>query len=179
MNLSDLALKRRVTTFMVFIAIVMIGLFSLSRLSIDLLPDIEFPTLTVATSYEGASPKEVELLITEPIEQSVSTVQNIEEVTSTSSEGSSSVRVSFVWGTDMTEAADDVRERLDRLLLPDDATKPQVWKFDASAFPIMFLGLSGNMPLDKIRKYADDEIKHRFEQIEGVAAAWYYYCKTD
>jgi len=170
MNLSDLALKRKITTFMAFIAIVMIGLFSLSRLSIDLLPDIEFPTLTVATSYEGASPKEVELLITEPVERAVSTVQNIEEVTSTSSEGSSSVRVSFVWGTDMTEAANDLRERLDRVRLPEDATDPQVWKFDASAFPIMFLGLSGKMPLDKIRKYADDEIKHRFEQIEGVAA---------
>jgi len=170
MNLSDLALKRRITTFMVFIAIVMIGLFSLSRLSIDLLPDIEFPTLTVATSYSGASPKEVELLITEPMERAVSTVQNIEEVTSTSSEGSSSVRVSFVWGTDMTEAANDLRERVARVRLPEDASDPRVWKFDASAFPIMFLGLSGKMPLDKIRKYADDEVKHRFEQIEGVAA---------
>ncbi len=170
MNLSDLALKRPITTFMAFIAIVMIGMFSLSKLSIDLLPDIEFPTLTVSTSYSGASPKEVELLITEPMERAVSTVQNIEEVTSTSSEGSSSVRVSFVWGTDMTEAANDLRERVARVSLPEDARDPQVWKFDASAFPIMFLGLSGGMTLDKIRKYADDEIKHRFEQIKGVAA---------
>lgn len=170
MNLSDLALKRQITTFMVFIAIVMIGVFSLSRLSIDLLPDIEFPTLTISTSYSGASPKEVELLITEPMERAVSTVQNIEEVTSTSSEGSSSVRVSFVWGTDMSDAANDLRERVARLRLPEDASDPTIFKFDTSAFPIMFLGLSGGMPLDKIRKYADDEIQHRFEQIEGVAA---------
>lgn len=170
MNLSDLALKRQITTFMAFIAIVMIGVFSLSRLSIDLLPDIEFPTLTISTSYSGASPKEVELLITEPMERAVSTVQNIEEVTSTSSEGSSSVRVSFVWGTDMSDAANDLRERVARLRLPEDASDPTIFKFDTSAFPIMFLGLSGGMPLDKIRKYADDEIQHRFEQIEGVAA---------
>ena len=171
MTLSDLALKRQITTFMVSIAVVMIGAFSLSKLSIDLLPDVEFPRLTVSTSYPGASPKEVETLVTEPVERAVSTVQNIEEVSSTSSEGSSSVRVAFVWGTDMTEAANDLRERVARVRLPEDATDPRVWKFDASSIPIIFLGLSGgNMPLDKIRKYADDEIKHRFEQIEGVAA---------
>ena len=173
MNLSDIALRRQITTFMIFIAIVMIGVFSLSRLAIDLLPDIEFPMLTVTTSYPGASPREVETLITEPVERAVSTVQNIEEVTSTSSEGSSSVRIAFAWGTDMTEVVNDLRERVARVKgsLPEDATDPRVFKFDASGMPIVFLGLSGgNMPLDKIRKYADDEIKHRLEQIEGVAA---------
>ena len=76
MNLSDIAIKRPITTFMVFIAIVMIGAFSLSKLAIDLMPDIEFPTLTVSTSYPGASPKEDERLITETVERAVSTVQN-------------------------------------------------------------------------------------------------------
>jgi len=171
-NLSDLALKRQITTFMVFIAIVMIGIFSLTKLSIDLLPDVEFPRLTVSVSYPGASPREVETLITEPLERAVSTVQNIEEVSSTSSEGSSSVRIAFAWGTDMTEATNDMRERVARVKgsLPEDAGEPMIWKFDASSMPIVFLGLSGDMPLSKIRKYADDEIKHRLEQIEGVAA---------
>ena len=171
MNLSDIAIKRPITTFMVFIAILIIGIFSLSRLAIDLLPDIEFPSLTVSTSYSGASPKEVETLITEPVERAVSTVQNVEEVSSTSSEGNSSVRVSFTWGTDMTEAANDLRERVARIMLPDDATEPRIWKFDAASMPVVFLGLSGgNMPPDKIRKYAEDEIQYRLEQIEGVAA---------
>ena len=173
MSLSDLALRRQITTFMIFIAIVMIGVVSLTKLSVDILPDVEFPTLTVSTSYSGASPKEVETLITEPMERAVSTVQNIEEVRSTSSEGSSSVRVQFVWGTDMTEAANDLRERVARAKggLPEDASDPRIWKFDASAMPVVFLGLSAeNMSLDKIRRYADDEIKHRLEQIEGVAA---------
>ena len=172
MNLSDIAIKRPITTFMVFIAIVMIGAFALSRLAIDLMPDIEFPTLSVSASYPGASPKEVEILITEPIERAVSTVQNVEEVSSTSSEGRSSVRVAFAWGTDMTEAVNDLRDRIDRVKarLPEDASEPSIRKFDPSAMPIMFLGLSGDMPLDKIRRYAEDEIKYRFEQIEGVAA---------
>jgi HAE1 family hydrophobic/amphiphilic exporter-1 len=173
MSLSDLALKRQITTFMIFIAIVLVGVVSLTRLSVDILPDVEFPTLTVSTSYPGASPKEVETLITEPMERAVSTVQNIEEVSSTSSEGSSSVRVQFVWGTDMTEAANDLRERAARARggLPEEASDPMIWKFDASAMPVVFLGLSArDMPLDKIRRYADDEIKYRMEQIEGVAA---------
>ncbi|MBM3236330.1 efflux RND transporter permease subunit [Candidatus Poribacteria bacterium] len=172
MNLSDIAIKRPITTFMVFIAIVIVGVFSLSRLSIDLMPDVEFPSLTVSTSYPGASPKEVETLITEPMERAVSTVQNIEEVRSTSSEGQSTVTVDFTWGTDMTEAVNDLRERVARVkgALPEDVTEPMVWKFDASTMPIMHLGLSGNMPPDKLRRYAEDEIQYRLEQIEGVAA---------
>jgi HAE1 family hydrophobic/amphiphilic exporter-1 len=172
MNLSDIAIKRPITTFMVFISIVIVGAFSLSRLSIDLMPDVEFPSLTVSTTYEGASPKEVETLITEPMERAVSTVQNIEEVRSTSSEGQSTVTVDFTWGTDMTEAVNDMRERVARVkgMLPEDVTEPMVWKFDASSMPIMNLGLSGNMPPDKLRRYAEDEIKYRLEQIEGVAA---------
>ncbi|MGB9597616.1 MAG: efflux RND transporter permease subunit, partial [Candidatus Poribacteria bacterium] len=172
MNLSDLALRRQITTFMVFIAIIVIGVFSLRRLSIDLMPDVEFPSLTVSTSYSGASPKEIETLITEPIERAVSTAQNIENITSTSSEGSSSVTISFTWGTDMKEAANDIRERVARVrgMLPQDASDPMVFKFDPSSMPIVFLGLSGDMPLDKIREYADNEIKYRLEQIKGVAA---------
>ena len=84
MSLSDIAIRRPITTFMFFIAVVLIGAFSLSQLAIDLLPDIEFPTVTVSIPYPGASPKEVETLITEHLERAVSTVQNVEEVRATS-----------------------------------------------------------------------------------------------
>jgi len=172
MSLSDIAIKRPIATLMVFIAILIVGMFSLFKLSIDLLPDVEFPSLSVSTVYEGASPKEVEVLITEPIERAVSTVQNVQEVRSTSNEGSSSVSVTFKWGTDMKEATNDIRDRVGRVrgALPENALDPSIWKFDASSMPIINLGLSGTMPLDKIRKYADDDIKYRFERIEGVAA---------
>lgn len=172
MNLTDYSLKKPITTFMIYIAIIVIGFFALFRLSIDLLPDIEFPSLTVSVSYPGASPKEVETLITEPLERSLSTIQNVKQVRSSSNEGSSSVTMDFDWGTDMTEAVNDLRERIDRIkgALPDDADTPSIWKFDPSAMPIMFLGLTGDMPLDKIREYADDQIQYRLEQVEGVAS---------
>ena len=172
MNLSDIALKRPITTFMFFIAIVLIGAFSLSQLAIDLLPDIEFPTVTVSIPYEGASPKEVETLITEHLERAVSTVQNVEEVRATSSEGMATVRVSFGWGIDMMEAINDIRERVARIkqVLPQEADEPRIWKFDTSVIGILYLGLSGDQPLDKIRRYAEDEIQYKLEQIQGVAA---------
>ncbi|HGJ65658.1 TPA: efflux RND transporter permease subunit [bacterium] len=172
MNLTDYSLKKPITTFMIFIAIVVIGFFSLSRLAIDLLPDIEFPSLTVSVSYPGASPKEVETLITEPLERAVSTIQNVKQVRSSSNEGRSSVTMDFNWGTDMTEATNDLREKIDRIkgALPEEADTPSIWKFDPSSMPIMFLGFVGDMPLDEIREYADNQIRYRLEQIEGVAA---------
>jgi len=173
MSLSDIAIKRPIATFMLYIAILVIGAFSLSRLSIDLLPDIEFPSISVATTYTGASPEEVETLITEPIERVVSTAQNVDEVRSTSSEENSNVTITFKWGTDMKDAANDIRDRVGRVapLLPDGVAQPRIFKFDTSAIPILNLGLSGSAPLDKIRKYADDELEYRFERIEGVAVA--------
>ena len=172
MSLSDIAIKRPITTFMLFIAVVLIGAFSLSQLAIDLLPDIEFPTVTVSIPYQGASPKEVETLITEHLERAVSTVQNVEEVRATSSEGRATVRVSFGWGIDMTEAVNDIRERVAQIkqVLPEEADEPRIWKFDTSRIGILYLGLSGNLPLDKIRRYAEDEIQYKLEQIKGVAA---------
>jgi HAE1 family hydrophobic/amphiphilic exporter-1 len=172
MSLTDYSLKKPITTFMIFIAIVVIGFFSLSRLAIDLLPDIEFPSLSVSVSYPGASPKEVETLITEPLERAVSTIQNVKQVRSSSNEGRSSVTMDFDWGTDMTEATNDLREKIDRIkgALPEEADPPSIWKFDPSSMPIMFLGFVGDMPLDKIREYADNEVRYRLEQVEGVAA---------
>ncbi len=172
MSLSDIAIRRPITTFMFFIAVVLIGAFSLSQLAIDLLPDIEFPTVTVSVPYPGASPKEVETLITEHLERAVSTVQNVEEVRATSSEGMATVRVSFGWGIDMMEAINDIRERIARIkqVLPEETEEPRIWKFDTSRIGILYLGLSGNLPLDKIRRYAEDEIQYKLEQIKGVAA---------
>jgi len=172
MSLTDYSLKKPIATFMVFIAIVMVGVFSLSKLSIDLLPNIEFPSLTVSTSYPGASPKEVETLITEPMERVVSTVQNVKEVRSSSNEGNSRVTLEFDWGTDLTEAVNDLREKIDRVkrMLPDEADDPNIWKFDPSSMPIMFLGLTGDMPLEKLREYADNQISYKLEQVEGVAS---------
>jgi len=127
-NISRFSIRRPVLTVMASLIVIIIGGVSLSRLSIDLIPDITYPTLSISTNYENASPEEVEELITRPVEEAMSAVPGVEEVTSVSAEGRSSVRVTFSWGTNLDEAANDIRERLDRVIvrLPEDAERPRL-----------------------------------------------------
>ncbi|HOO38775.1 MAG TPA: efflux RND transporter permease subunit [Deltaproteobacteria bacterium] len=172
MNLSRFAVHRPIFTIMVILIVIVLGSVSLIRLPIDLMPDITYPTLTVRTNYEDASPEEVEELVTRPIEEAMSAVPGVENVYSTSSEGSSDVRVSFSWGTDLDTASNDMRDRLDRIIsrLPDDADRPTLYKFDLANFPILIFGASSNLSPLQMRKVIDDQIKYRFERIPGVAS---------
>ncbi|MBF0224157.1 MAG: efflux RND transporter permease subunit [Desulfobacterales bacterium] len=172
MNIANFSVKRPVLTIMVYLIIIIIGGISLSRLSIDLMPDITYPTLSVSTGYENAGPEEVEELITRPIEEAVTAVPGVEEVNSVSSEGQSSVRVSFAWGTDLDAAANDIRDRLDRVIshLPEDAERPSLRKFDLASFPILILGVASNLDPITVRKIIDNQIKNRIERIDGVAS---------
>src|SRR5215510_14134002 len=110
-SLVSLPVRRPVLTTVIFMIIIVIGIFSLTRLPIDLMPEITMPTVTVITTYDGAGPLEIEELITRPIESSLSALQGIEEITSTSTEGRSTVRVTFPWGTDQDAAVNDMRDR--------------------------------------------------------------------
>jgi len=172
MNLSRFFVHRPVFTVMATLIVVIVGLVSLSRLSIDLMPDITYPTLSIVSSYENASPEEIEELITRPIEEAMSAVPGVEEVTSVSAEGQSSVRVLFSWGTDIDAAASDVRDRLDRVIpnLPEDAERPWLRKFDVASFPIMILGVSSHLDAIQTRNIIDDQVKNRIERIPGVAS---------
>jgi hydrophobic/amphiphilic exporter-1 (mainly G- bacteria), HAE1 family len=151
MNISTFAVQRPIMTVMAALIVILIGLVSLWRLAIDLMPDITYPTLSINTTYSNASPEEMEELITRPVEEAVSAVPGVEQVTSISAEGQSSVRVTFAWGTDLDTAASDLRDRLDRVIprLPEDADRPMLRKFDLASFPILILGVSSN--LDPIR----------------------------
>jgi len=142
------------------------------RLPIDLMPDITYPTLSISTEYENASPEEVEELITRPIEEAMSAVPGVEEVTSVSAEGRSSVRVTFSWGIDLDAAANDIRDRLDRVIsrLPEDVERPRLRKFDLAAFPILILGVSSNLDPIEVRNIIDNQVKNRIERIPGVAS---------
>lgn len=172
MNISRFSVHRPVLTVMVSLIVIIVGGVSLSRLSIDLMPDITYPTLSISTEYENASPEEIEELITRPIEEAMSAVPGVEEVTSVSAEGRSSVRVTFTWGTDLDAAANDIRDRLDRVLplLPDDAERPSLRKFDLASFPILILGASSNLDPIQMRRIIDNQIKNRIERIPGVAS---------
>ncbi len=172
MTLSDFSIRRPVFTVMITMVIVAVGIVALSRLPVDLMPEITYPTLNVMTSYENTGPEEMEELITRPIEEAMSAVPGVEEVFSVSSEGSSSVRILFSWGTDLDAAADDVRERLDRVIgrLPEDANRPMLRKFDPAMFPILMLGATSNLDPVQTRRIIDEQIQYRIERIPGVAS---------
>ena len=173
MKLPDLAIRRPVFATVIFLILSLLGAISFSRLPVDLMPDMTLPTITVSTGYEGVGPEEMEELVTIPLERALSSTPSVKEMTSTSSEGSSQVRLSFEWGTDIESATDEVRTRVDRARqsLPDDADTPSIFKFDVGVFPIVFLGVSSDMPPRDLRHFAEKQLQYRFERIPGVAQA--------
>ena len=170
MKIIEFSTRRRVTVTMFVAAAVIFGMVAFQRLAINLLPDITYPTLTVRTEYEGTAPSEMERLITEPVEGAVGVVTNVIRVSSISRPGVSDVVVEFAWGTDMDFASLDIREKLDRLQLPQDAKKPVLLRFDPSLDPIVRAGLYGQESLIALRLLAEDQIKPELESLEGVAA---------
>ena len=171
MNLPGFSVKRPIFTTMVTLIFVILGAVSLSRLQIDMLPNIEMPTLSIRTDYEGASPEVMERLVTQIVEEIVATVPGVEEITSTSSEGRSSVNVSFVWGTAIDTAAIDVQGKLENEIneLPDDIVRPRISKFDIARFPVVLLGISSNLDPVELTELIEDQIRYRFARIPGVA----------
>jgi HAE1 family hydrophobic/amphiphilic exporter-1 len=171
MNLPGFSVRRPIFITMVTLIVVIIGAFSLSRLRIDLLPNIELPTLTVRTEYEGASPEVMERLITQIVEEIIATVPGVEDMTSQSSEGNSSVQVRFVWGTDIDTAAMDVQSRLEDEIdeLPEDVVRPRIRKFDIASFPVVVLGISSTLDPVELTQLIEDQIRYRFARIPGVA----------
>ena len=171
MNLPAFSVRRPIFTTMVTLIVLVLGVVSLSRLRIDLLPNIELPTLTIRTEYEGASPEVMERLVTQIIEEIVGTVPGVEDITSTSSEGNSRIRVSFVWGTDIDTAAIDVQGKLEDEIneLPDDIVRPRIRKFDIASFPVVLLGISSELDPVELTELIEVQIRYRFARIPGVA----------
>lgn len=176
MNISQIAIKRPVTTIMLVLMIIVLGVVSLMGLSIDMLPDVTFPMAVVITNYDGAGPKEVETLITKPLEEVLGTVSNFKNVTSTSSNGSSMVMVEFTQGTNMDFAALNMREKIDMVkdALPEDADAPIVFQFDPDLMPIMQFSVSNGDNLVELKNLAEEEVKNRLERLDGVASVSTY-----
>ncbi len=172
MSIPRLAIHRPVTMFMLSAIVMLIGGISLLRLPVDLLPDVSFPSITVRVAYGGVGPLEMEELVTRPLEQAMSAVAGLERLESTSSEGSSRVTMNFAWGMDLNEAADDVRNRLDRVRgrLPEEADAPVMFKFDANASPIMGVGVEGQFDRVRLREIAEHDLSPRLERVPGVAS---------
>ena len=174
MSIVSTVVKRPVTVAMFTLAVMLFGMVGFSRLSVSLLPDLSYPTLTVRTENPGAAPAEIEQLISKPIEESVGVVKGIRKVHSISKAGKSDVVIEFEWGVAMNFATQNVREKLDIISLPKDVNKPVILRFNPALDPIIRLGLSTEnthpRALKKIRTFAEQEIKRQLETISGVAA---------
>jgi HAE1 family hydrophobic/amphiphilic exporter-1 len=171
MRITNLSIKRPVTSFMFFLAIVLLGFVSLRELSVDLLPNISYPRLSVVTRFSGVAPEEIETLITDDLESAVSRIPGLRRVESISKEGVSYMTLEFSWGTDMDFAMLHTREKLDSVELPDDAEEPTIIPLDPQSKAIMVLSVSGDRYLLEIKEFSEELIKPRLEQIEGIGSA--------
>jgi HAE1 family hydrophobic/amphiphilic exporter-1 len=169
--LVALAVRRRVTVLMCALAMAAFGVVGYQRLPLDLLPDISYPSLTVQTDFPDTAPAEVENLVTRPVEEAVGVLRGLRTVHSVSRPGVSEVTLEFDWGADMDLLLLDVREKLDRLILPEEAEDPVVLRFDPSLDPIVRIALGGTGDLTESRRLADRKLKQAFESLEGVASA--------
>lgn len=157
---------------MLILAAVILGALALNKMRVEQNPDVSFPAVTISTVYPGAGPEEVETLVTKKLEDAVSSVSNLREITSTSQEGISFVSLSFEIGTDNEVAFNDTRAKIDaiRSNLPEQALSPTVQKFETSSEPVLYLSMSSTRPSVELRDLADNVLKDRFSRIKGVGS---------
>ena len=172
MKLPEFSVNRKVTTAMLAMILVVLGSIAFTRLGLDFFPDIEFPTISVITTYSGASSEDIENTITRPLEQIINSVSRVKKANSITSEGASVIMVEFEWGTNLDFAAQDVRDQLSlyETYLPEEASDPLVFKFNLGQFPIIFGGVTANMPAVELKELIEDEVAARLERIDGVAS---------
>ena len=170
MTLPEIGVRKPVTTLMFFLAILMLGGVMFTRLAVDFLPEIENPTVTVVTTWSGASTEDVETKVTKVLERALGSVSNLKEMTSVTKEGVSSVTCEFVWGTNLDEASNDMRSNLDRVKddLPDDADDPRLMKFDTSQIPIQFYGITATESIESLYDIIDKEVADPLKRLPGV-----------
>jgi len=169
-SLTELSIRRPVATAMFYLVVVTIGIVGFRYLPVDLLPPIELSRLTVYTMYPNVGPEEIEQIITDPVENALSGLPNLERVTSRSSEGSSFVSLEFAQGTPIDEATNDVRSALDRIRgsLPPEVTAPGIWKFDPNNISIVTIAVTSTRDLESTTRILERDLGQRFEQIPGV-----------
>ncbi|NOZ64438.1 MAG: efflux RND transporter permease subunit [Caldiserica bacterium] len=174
MNLPRFGVKRPVSTLMLFLGIFLLGVVSYFHLPLDMMPEITLPSISVITTYPGASPEDVEERVSKVIENAVSTVPNIEKVSSLSQESLSVVRLKFTWGTNLGDAANDIRDKLDfvKKELPEGAEEPVVFKFDISEMPILMVTAQAGENYSRLYKLVDKKVAEPLKRVPGVGTVW-------
>jgi len=173
MKLPEFSVNRRVTTAMLAMILVVLGSLSFTRLGLDFFPDLEFPTVSIITTYTGVSSEDMENTVTRPLEQVINSVSRVKKVTSTTSEGVSLIMVEFEWGTNLDFAAQDIRDQIGlyRNFIQEEASDPLTVKFNIAMWPVVFWGVTSDMPTSELKDLVDDEVAMRLERIDGVASA--------
>ncbi len=173
MTFSEKCVNKPVTTLLVFIVTVALGIYCTFSLPVDMYPNIDIPYMIVYTNYKNAGPEEIEQSVTRTLESSLSGLNGLKKMQSKSSSGTSMVILEFQYGTNLDAATGDIRDKIDmvRSYLPDDADSPIIIKMDPAMMPIMVMALSGNRTPEELRDYAEDIVQPRFEQLDGIASA--------
>lgn len=176
MRLPEFGVKYPVTNLMIFIAVLVLGAISLSRLPIDLMPEIEPPAISVVTVYEGAGAEDVETKVTEIVENNLATISNLDKLTSRSMEGLSVVTCRFEWGTNLDEASNDIRDKIEfaKRLLPEEIDPPIVFKFNTTMIPILFIGANAERSYGELHHIIDKQLGDYLKRIPGVGAVQQY-----
>lgn len=172
MKLTELAIKRPAFITMIFVALAVLGIFGYSRMGVDLLPKMDWPMVSIITVYPGAGPKEIESLVSKPLEEAVSAVSNLDNVRSYSYEGVSVVLAQFGFSSNVDDVTAEVQRRIDQMRsrLPEDAESPRIAKSDLNAFPILRVSFTGQMDQRDLYQFAKDKVKAELEQVSGVSA---------
>ncbi len=172
MSIYSSAVRRPVTTLLVFVAIVIIGIFSMTKLSTDLYPNIEMNSIMVITSYNGAGAEDIENTVSRPVENTLNTVSNVKHIRSNSVDNFSTVSLEFESGTDMDVATNDVRDKLDRVTsaLPKEANKPLIFRFGMDDIPILILSVQAQESAKGLNKIIDDNVTNRLARLNGVGS---------
>lgn len=172
MSLPEFGVRRPIATGMLFLAMLVLGLVCFQRLGLDLMPEIEPTRVTVMTTWEGASAEDVEAKVTRVLEKRLGSVANLDEIRSTTSEGVSNISCTFTWGTNLDEASNDVRSKVDMAVsrLPDDVDTPTIFKFDSADMPIMLIGVTAKESLEHLYDIIDDEVAQPLQRLDGVGS---------
>ncbi len=172
MSIYGNAVKRPITTIMVFVALLVMGVYSLNKLPIDFYPDIDFPAISVITTYAGASAADIETNVTRTIEDGLNSVGSLKNITSTSRDNMSVVVCEFEWGTNLDEASNEMRDGISFIepFLPEEVEKPMLFKFSSSAMPVLFYGVTADESFEAIEKILDEKVVNPLNRIDGVGS---------
>jgi len=172
MSIYSASVKRPVTTILVFVALMVVGIYSLVQLPVDLYPEMELPYVVVYTTYPGASATDIESNVTRPLENSLNAVSNLKEITSRSSDAVSIIFMNFEYGTNLDEASNDIRSSLGMIerVLPADCEKPTIIKFNTNMMPIIFYTITAKESYAGLEKILDEKVVNPLNRIEGVGS---------